>query len=312
MSVQAFIFLYDAYYIRSFPLNPHLQVSLFFARGILVSWLIDAARQSWVVAQMRDREERYAQTLIELADKYENAKDEIKRRDEFLSITSHELKTPLTTMLMKLHDMLHTVKNVSLANFSVTQLMHVLENAEHQIRRLNTMINDLLNVSFITTGRMSLETERTDLVEITKQVIESFTESLQSNGYRLTFSFKSPVIGNWDKSRIEQAVINLISNAIKYGNGQPIDISVSKRGDLGFFTIRDRGEGIEKKEIKNLFGLFTRVQNGNGESPPQSGLGVGLFVTHQIVKAHGGKIKISSRSLRGTSFTLELPLNFKN
>ncbi|MDO8638874.1 MAG: HAMP domain-containing sensor histidine kinase, partial [Candidatus Daviesbacteria bacterium] len=116
---------------------------------------------------------------------------------------------------------------------------------------------------------------------------------------------KSTVIGRWDKARIEQAITNLISNAIKYGNGKPIEIKIFKNRNWCKFIIKDQGMGIPSREQEVIFDLFKRA-SGPGEY--KKGLGVGLFITSQIVKIHGGQIKVSSIMTKGTSFTIELPL----
>ena len=167
------------------------------------------------------------------------------------------------------------------------------------------MINDLLDISLITTGRMNLTLENIDLVEITNQVKSSFSEVLKKQKYKIKVSSKSPVIGKWDKVRIEQIITNLFSNAIKYGEGKPIDIQIIKSENKAKFIIKDRGIGISSGEQKIIFDLFKRA-NGNGEY--KKGLGVGLFITSQIVKIHGGKIKVSSKPNKGSIFTVELPL----
>lgn len=277
--------------------------------SFFVSYLVDSDRRNEEIERLKKQEKLYGEQFLELHKDLKKASDEIKARDEFLSITSHELRTPLTTMLLKLHNMLNTVKNVSLSNFSVESLMRVLENAETQIKVLTTMINDLLNVSLITTGRMNLFKEHTDLVEITRQVLENFSEMLDKEGYKVRLENKAPVIGFWDKGRVEQAVTNLVSNAIKYGRGQPINIKVFNHGGFGKFVIRDRGVGIPRGEYKMLFHLFRRVENNDGEK--KKGLGVGLYITNQIVKAHGGKIKVASIPRVGSTFTMELPVSEK-
>ncbi|MDP3758378.1 MAG: HAMP domain-containing sensor histidine kinase, partial [Candidatus Daviesbacteria bacterium] len=156
-----------------------------------------------------------------------------------------------------------------------------------------------------TTGRMDLKPENTDLVAITKQVTESFSEILKKDKNKIKIQAKSSVLGKWDKSRIEQVVTNLISNAIKYGNGKPIEIKIFKSGNQGKFIIKDQGMGIPPHEQKVIFDLFKRA-SGPGEY--KKGLGVGLFITSQIVKIHDGKIKVSSIPAKGATFTIELPL----
>ena len=167
------------------------------------------------------------------------------------------------------------------------------------------MINDLMDVSLITTGKMDLQLEDTDLVNVTKQVSMSFSEVLKKGKYKVKINTKSPVIGKWDKVRLEQVITNLFSNAIKYGSNKPIEIKILKNKNQGKFIIKDQGIGIPSKQQKVIFDLFKRAP-GPGEY--KKGLGVGLYISSQIVKIHGGKINVSSAPAKGTTFTIELPL----
>ncbi|MBI2040399.1 HAMP domain-containing histidine kinase [Candidatus Microgenomates bacterium] len=273
--------------------------------AIIISFLIDLTWENSKLRKLKKQEKIYARSFIKLLDDYKLAQKNIKARDEFLSIVSHELKTPLTVMLLKLHNELNNIRSAPLANFSVQQLMEVIKNSEQQIQWLKSIINDLLDVSLITTGKMNLELEDTDFVSLTKQVNSSFSEVLKRGKYKIKLSAPFPVIGKWDKLRLEQAVVNLFSNAIKYGEGKPIEIQIFKKGNNGRFIIKDHGIGMTSGEQKVIFDLFERVQ---GSEEHKNGLGVGLFITSQIVKMHGGKIKVSSSPAKGTSFIIELPL----
>jgi len=272
--------------------------------AVIVSFLVDLVWEESELKKLKKQEKNYARSFILLNDDYKLAQKDIKARDEFLSIVSHELKTPLTTMLLKLHNELNEIRSASLANYSIHQLVEVLKNSEQQIKWLKSMINDLLDVSLITTGRMDLQLEDTDLVSIVKQVNTSFSEALKKGKYKVSLNAASPVVGKWDKLRLEQMVTNLFSNAIKYGEGKSIEIQVLKKGGSGVFIIKDQGIGIANGDQKMIFDLFKRVQ---GPVEHKKGLGVGLFITSQIVKMHGGEIKVSSAPTKGTSFTIELP-----
>lgn len=282
-----------------------IHLSVFTIGAVLISFLIDSIRQINTINQLKKQEKIYAQLFTNLYDAYTKAQSEIKARDEFLTVVSHELRTPLTTMLLKLHNLLNTVHNVPLANFSVPELMKALQGSEKQIKRLTVMINDLLDISLITTGRMELMPEQTDLVEITKRVLENFSDILKKDKYKIKFEAKTSVSAKFDKARIEQAVTNLLSNAIKYGRGKPISIQISKTADSAKLLVKDQGVGILPKDQQVIFDLFKQSGESNERS---NGLGVGLYITSQIVKAHGGKIRISSKPSKGSTFTLELPL----
>lgn len=272
---------------------------------IVASAFLGLNKETKEVKKLKEQQKEYARAFIQIHDEHTVALKNIKSRDQFLSIISHELKTPLTVMLLNLHSLLKSVQSDSLASFSIHELVKILKNSEQQIKWLKSMLDDLLDVSLITTGRMDLKLENTDLVKITRQVTQSFSELLKKEKSKINIQAKSTVVGKWDKVRIEQAITNLVSNAIKYGGGKPIDIQISKNGKVAKFIIKDQGIGIPHHEQKVIFDLFKRA-SGPGEY--KKGLGVGLFITSQIVKIHGGKIKVSSNPDQGTSFTVELPL----
>lgn len=272
---------------------------------ILISAYLSLIKDSKDIKKLKLQQKTYAVKFIQLHDEHIASLKDIKARDQFLSIISHELKTPLTVMLLNLHSLLRSVQSDSLARFSIHELVKILKNSEKQLRWLSSMTNDLLDISLITTGRMNLKLENTDLVSITKQVIESFSEMLKKGKNKIRIQAKSAVLGKWDKQRLEQAITNLVSNAIKYGGSKPIEIVISKKGNKAKFVIKDQGIGIPSYEQKMIFNLFERA-SGTGEY--KKGLGVGLFITSQIIKIHRGKIKVSSKEDKGTIFTIELPL----
>lgn len=292
------VVFYGDYQDKLFPF-------IFIAGAIIVSFLIDLTWENSQIKKLRKQEKIYARSFVLLNNDYKLARKDIKSRDEFLSIVSHELKTPLTVMLLKLHSELNNIQSASLANFSVHQLVEVLKNSEQQVKWLKSMVDDLLNVSLITTGKIDLKLEETDLAAVTRQVAQSFSEKLKRGKNKVKISAEHPVIGKWDKVRIEQVITNLFSNAIKYGEGKPINIHILKSGNIAKFIIKDQGIGIPLRDQKVIFDLFKRVP-GPGEY--KKGLGVGLYISSQIVKIHGGKIKVSSTPGKGSAFTIEFPL----
>lgn len=287
---------------------PHhsIVILVIFAGGAgIISFVIDTCKRTDEVARYKKREKEYAELLMYLQKANEKAQIEVKARDEFLSIASHELKTPLTSVVLQLQTALNNISNVSLANFSVENLLKMLKSAEQQSRRLTKMINDLLNVSLITTGRLELEREEVNLTQVVKEVVDRFSERLEKEQYSLKLQIpEKPIVGRWDKVRVEQVITNLVSNAIKYGRGKPIEVSVSKNGSFAKLIVKDEGIGIPKEHQQRIFGRFQRAVS----AAEYKGLGIGLYITHQIVKAHGGKVKISSKAGKGSTFVVELPL----
>lgn len=188
------------------------------------------------LARFHLKEKEFEKTVAAMQEENLKLKTEIRSRDEFLSIASHELKTPLTATLLKLQIALHNIRNTSLANFSVQNLMDMLLSSEQQTQRLSKMIGDLLNVSLMRTGRMELDIEKADLTIITKDVIEGLIEKATREDIDIRLNSNGEVSGKFDKMRIEQVLINLLTNAMKYGGKKPIDVKVEQENNIGKVT----------------------------------------------------------------------------
>jgi signal transduction histidine kinase len=292
---------YHPLLIANVPL--FIQLCLFFFIGVFISYIIHSSRQQDKILEYQ-RKLRQVHHVIETLEKsYESAQTEIKARDQFLAIASHELKTPVTSMLLQVQTAIHNIRNVSLANFSVATLLKMLEDTEQQSKRLSKMVNDLLDLSLITTGKIDLEFEETNISEIVAKVVERSSERL-TDKKQITLIIKKPVTGYCDKLRIEQAIVNLISNAIKYGNNKPITVLTTGSTERAKIQVSDHGIGIAVDQQKRIFNRFERAVS----SRDYKGLGVGLYITYQIVKAHNGKIHLDSHPNQGSVFTIEIPL----
>jgi signal transduction histidine kinase len=277
---------------------------LFIVEGTFISYIIHLLQERAKIGEYKARQRYLEKKILELEEINKQYEKEIRSRDEFLSIASHELKTPLTSMLLQTQTALHNIRNVSVAQFSFENLLKMLESVENQTKRLSKMINDLLAVSVITVGSLQLEYEDIDLAELTRGVLTDFQFRLEKNNYTITLNAEDKVIGSWDKIRIEQAISNFLSNAIKYGAGNPIEITVRKNNRFAEFIIKDNGIGVSKQKHKKIFELFQR-----GVSTEEyKGLGVGLYITQKIANTHGGTVEISSSPGRGSTFTMKLPL----
>lgn len=258
----------------------------------------------------RERDFRIAKEIaeriavaIDNAMLYQETREAVKARDEFLSIASHELKTPLTSMLLQLQSVLHSIKNQSLATFSIERTMQMLESTINQSKRLGKLVNDLLNYSLISTGRLQLEKEKTQLDKIASDVVSRFAEQAKKTSTPINLFLENSVTGNWDRVRLEQVVTNLITNAIKYGAGKPVEVLVKDSKYHATLIVRDHGIGIPQDQQRKVFDRFERGSIKGG----YKGLGVGLYIVNQIVQAHGGKIALASKPKEGTTFTIELP-----
>lgn len=281
-----------------------IKACVFLFVSIFVSYIIYKARQQDKVSDYQ-RKLRQSHHVIETLEKnYETAQTEIKARDQFLTIASHELKTPVTSMLLQVQTAIHNIRNVSLANFSVATLLKMLEDTEQQSKRLSRMVNDLLDLSLITTGRIDLEIEKTNISDIVTAVAERLSTRLPDKNL-ITVVIQKQIVCMCDKLRIEQAVTNLVTNAIKYGNNKPITLTVTNGDDHVKIIVKDQGIGIPPEQQKKIYNLFERAVT----SKNYQGLGVGLYITNQIIKEHHGKIRLNSKPNNGSTFTLELPVN---
>jgi signal transduction histidine kinase len=242
---------------------------------------------------------------IDNAKLYQKSKEAIRVRDEFLSIASHELKTPLTPLKMQIQSLKRFISKGTLSSVTPERLQSIADTSDRQINRLATLIEDLLDVSRLTSGKFSLNREEVDFVEIVKEVLERYGAQLTAAECAVELAAPASIKGNWDRLRIEQIVINLLTNAAKYAPRSPIHISLFVKGDDAHLIVKDHGVGISEADQSRIFDRFERVRSSDNVS----GLGLGLFISRQIAEAHGGRISVESKPGEGAAFKVELPLN---
>jgi signal transduction histidine kinase len=177
--------------------------------------------------------------------------------------------------------------------------------ASRQVKRLSQLVDTLLDVTRIHAGKFELHLEEVDLAEIAQNVVDELADEAVRRNTPVTVLAEQPVIGQWDTFRIEQVVTNLVSNAIKFGAGRPITISVSSTTTHAILSVRDEGIGISPDLRSHLFERFSRGVS----SRHYGGLGLGLYISHTIVDAHRGHIDVVSVAGSGSTFTVTLPLN---
>ncbi|MCY1073904.1 sensor histidine kinase [Archangium lansingense] len=225
------------------------------------------------------------------------AEEAVRLRDEFLAIASHELKTPLTALQLQLQSL--KLRGGPLEPGVTSKL----DRAVHSTERLAGLIETLLDVSRLSTGQLTLKPERMELCATVRDVIDRLHEAAAHADCQVLFQEGTPVEGTWDRLRIEQVVINLLSNAFKYAAGSPVELSVSREGSDALLVIRDKGPGIPESALSRLFNRFERAASINH----YGGLGLGLYVTREIVQAHGGHISVENLAEGGARFTVRLP-----
>lgn len=225
----------------------------------------------------------------------EERDEAVRFRDEFLSIASHELKTPLASLLLTIEALQRLAAKHSLPE----GYRQRLERARAAGRRLDRLIVELLDVSRVALGTLRLEPEPLDLAQLVAEVRERYEQ--RGRPLRVT---SETIVGRWDPLRLDQVLTNLIDNAIKYGGGQPIDVVLKREGEHAVLRVIDRGIGIAPENIGRVFDRFTRLVPAR----EYGGFGIGLWIVRQIVEASGGRIDVASAAGKGSTFTVTLPI----
>jgi signal transduction histidine kinase len=258
-----------------------------------------------VARELREAEIRRERRLAEerLRNSERELRSAVQSRDEFLSIASHELRTPLTPLTLQLQSALRLLRRQTANGDGQEELGAKIDSCLRHVERMRMLIGNLLDVTRITSGRMMLARTEQDLRVVVKSVVRRVVEAMRSAEVRI--HAPEPVIGFWDEGGLESVVVNLISNAIKYGEGKPIDITVERVGARARLSVVDRGMGIAEEAQSRIFDRFERAV----PAEHYGGFGIGLWVVRQVVEAHGGTIRVASRPGKGSTFVVELDLS---
>lgn len=221
-------------------------------------------------------------------------------RDEFISIASHELKTPLTSL--KMQTQLAKKQLNRDASLTTERINKQLDYTIRQIDRLNKLVDDMLDVSRIGTGKLLLQKTFMSLSDLMKEITERFEPQFESVGGSLVSDIENGISGSFDSYKIEQVLSNLFSNAIRYSPMEKVEVTLKSNNGKAYITVKDNGPGIESKNLERIFERFERA------SDTKSGLGLGLYISRQIVSLHQGRIWVESEYGHGTKFIVELPI----
>jgi signal transduction histidine kinase len=235
---------------------------------------------------------------------YRQARQAIGARDAFLSIASHELRNPLATLALQAQRLSRLIIARDPARATLDAVARGSDKIAAQTRRLDRMIEQLLDVSRIATDHLDLDLQDVDLMAVVTEVVECFDEECARIGSAISVTAdEQAVTGRWDRLRLDQIVTNLVGNAVKYGAGRPIQVEVAMASDRARVIVRDQGIGIAREQQPRLFQRFERLV---GRDSP-SGLGLGLWITRRLVEAMGGSIEVESELGQGARFVVELP-----
>jgi signal transduction histidine kinase len=254
-------------------------------------------------SEARVRLER-KRAMQDLQESQERLRQAVNARDEFLAIASHELKTPLTSLTLNVQSARVLLAKADETSEPLDKLRTRLESAERQTARLTALLNKLLEVTRITSGKLVPAREKLDMRESLQSVLSGLQELARASGSLFRVSAATPVVGRWDRLGIDSVIFNLISNAIKFGERKPIDVELDVQDELARLIVTDHGIGIPPSEQERIFYRFERAV-------PQKhfgGFGLGLWIVRQIIEAHGGTIAVASKPNCGSIFTVQLPL----
>jgi PAS domain S-box-containing protein len=235
---------------------------------------------------------------------YSQAQDAVRLRDEFLSVASHELRTPLTPLNLKLGMLRRRAEEASGGFIASVRVESDVTTAARHVQRLTELVDHLLDVTRIRAGKLQLQIEPVDLVEVVRDGVVRFAAVAADVHSRIEVDLPSSLVGRWDRVRLEQVITNLMSNALKFGGGLPVSVKVAREGERVLLVVRDQGIGMDEAMLARVFGRFERGPSSRN----YGGLGLGLYITKQIVVALDGTISVQSAPGRGAVFTVDLPL----
>lgn len=242
--------------------------------------------------------------LGQLRSTQEELQHSLKMREEFMSLVAHEMRTPLNTLFLEVQVRLAQLAKNNMSAFTPEELQKMLGRGERQLKSIIRLIEDMLDVSRIKNGKLSIKPGDTHLSALVQRIAEDLTPLAKEAGTGFELALEADINGYWDAFRIEQIIINLMTNAVRYGKGQPVHVSLKMDGEQACIQVTDQGIGIAEHELKNIFEAFER----GGDNEVKAGLGLGLYISRKLAEAHGGEISVTSRKDAGSTFTLRIPL----
>jgi signal transduction histidine kinase len=299
--------------------NPEIRCKLIeigVSSGITVPMLARGRALGAVILCLCNRDRRYQESDLAIAQElarrtamaldnallYRSAQDAVRARNEFLTVASHELNTPITSLLVLAQTLQAT--RAEMPEPVVERSLHLMVR---QTRRLNRLVRELLDVTRVHSGALKISRERVDLVHVVGDVTAGLIEDATPGAHGIELRGPARIEGLWDRLCLEQILRNLVSNALKFGEGKPIEIVLEELepGPDGRVRLQvcDQGIGIAEDRLPHIFGPFERaVSTAN-----YGGLGLGLYIVKCLVRALQGKVEVESAAGAGSTFTVELP-----
>jgi len=227
----------------------------------------------------------------------------LRMRDEFMSLVAHELRTPLNTLFLETQMRSLQLKRGNLPAFNPEQMSSMIKRDERQIKAMIRLIDDMLDVSRMKSGTLSIRPAKVELMALLERVVNDLSLQAAAAGTNVVLAPHAPVEGFWDEFRIEQVVVNLLTNALRYGGGGAVEVSVQTEGCSARISVRDHGKGIAPDFLERIFEPYER----GAKSGEPKGLGLGLYISRQLALSHGGQLTVESTPGEGATFSLILP-----
>lgn len=230
-----------------------------------------------------------------------------KMKDEFVSLVSHELRTPLTIIKNYLWLVVNQDQNVV-----GEEAMKKIKIAIHSVDRLTQIVEDTLTVSRLENGKITLKKEPSDLVVKVAEIVEVYAFKAQEKNLKVIFEKPvDPMKTAVDINRLHEVLVNIYSNALKFTpNDGTIQITMQKSSDAKYYeiTVKDTGPGIPRAKQHLLFTKFGKIDESYADLPNVNGTGLGLYISQQIMKLHGGEIAVQSEEKMGATFVVRCPI----
>lgn len=259
---------------------------------------VEVKRQVEALEQSR-RDLRATQAELERA---------VQMRDDFMSMVAHELRTPLNTLFLETQMREMQLNKGNLAAFSEQNIRKMVARDGRQIQSMIRLINDMVDVSRIRSGKLSIRPAETELAALLKRIVSDLAQRTEAAGGTIELDAPNEVAGVWDEFRVEQIIINLLTNALRYGGSKPVTITLKRRDDCAEIVVRDQGVGISAEDQLRIFKPFERA----GTKDVREGLGLGLYIARQLAESHGGTLDVDSAPNQGAAFRLALPLTIES
>lgn len=272
----------------------------------IVRWVVSRGR--YVFDPKTGNPTRFAGVIYDITEKKKREEalaEAMKARDQLFMAASHELRTPLTSLQLLLQVNQWDLNHHFPEAFTAEKISLSINKQLHHLNRITRIVDHILDETRISEGRFNMHFEEFDLGEMTEYVLDGFKITADFSDVKILSSIPKKIVGTWDRFRLEQVLLNLLMNGVRYGNKNPLYIELKKDHEKAYLTVKDEGIGIRLEDQDKIFNCFERV------SPAQDvrGMGLGLFISHNIIKRHGGEILLKSELGKGSEFTIVLPMN---